>query len=130
MTRKEKESQALLELQKAYYHVSEAIVNGKIPDFALFETAKLLAEEAQYIIDKANCIQCNKDILIGTDTYTRVFIHQLNKCSGNIEEIKQPKGNKKELLYCSSCQEKILQFTENTTENEQEDNEDLEEESD
>lgn len=128
MTRKEKEAQALIELNRAYSIISQDLINGKIPDFTIIDKVKLLAEEAQYIIDKANCIQCNKDILIGSDNYIRVFIHQLNRCTGNIEEIKQPKGNKKELLYCGSCQEKILQFIENTTENEQEDNEDLEEE--
>ena len=110
MTRKEKEAEALLALNRAYGLASNELMNGRKPDFTLFTLAQALVEEAQQITEYAQCIGCALVLEVGKDNYHRFFLNQHSLCT-NKGEVTQPlTSQQRELVMCEACAAPITKF--------------------
>lgn len=106
-------------LNRAYGQAKSALMAGKMPDFSAFDEAKKLAEQAVGIKDYVNCLGCERQLEVDTDTYSRLIISQYVKSAGQGEVI-QPLPANNQLIYCSLCQDKILKFIDGQTKSGQE----------
>lgn len=106
---KNKTGEAMKMLNAIHAHFTSALLNYQIPDFKLIDELKIFCEAQDQVTEIEQCLNCRAVLALNKSLYVKVFINQINICSGNGEEINTRLANN-EVYLCNNCGSGLVNF--------------------
>lgn len=89
-------------LNNIHMRFTNALVSGQSPDFELVDELKKFCEASDQVTEIEQCLTCRAVLPLNKSLYVKVFVNQINICSGNGEEINTRLSNN-EVYLCNNC---------------------------